>query len=103
MRAGTLDQRVTLERQQSGVDELGQPFDDWTTVATVWASVQPLVGREFIAAQAVQSEVTTRVVIRYMAGLTAADRVLHNGRVYEVTAVMDVRSQHDELVLMCRG
>ena len=103
MRAGTLDQRVTLERLTGGVDELGQPFEDWATVATVWASVQPLVGREFIAAQAAQSEVTTRVVIRYMAGLTAADRVLHDGRVYEVTAVLDVRSQNDELVLMCRG
>ena len=103
MRAGTLDQRIVIERLEGGVDELGQPFEDWATVATVWASVQPLVGREFIAAQAVQSEVTTRVVIRYMAGLTAADRVLHNGRVYEVTAVLDVRSQNDELVLMCRG
>lgn len=105
MKAGDLDQRVTLERQQSGVvDELGQPLpDDWTALGSCWAAVLPLVGREFISAQAVASEVTTRVVIRYRPGITAADRVNHEGRIYNIVSVIDKRSQHDELQLMCRG
>ena len=103
MKAGDLDQRVTLERQQSGVDELGQPLAEWAALGSCWAAVLPLVGREFISAQAVQSEVTTRVVIRYRPGIAASDRVNHEGRIYNIVSVIDKRSQHDELQLMCRG
>ena len=104
MKSGSLDQRVTLERQAGGVDELGQPLpDEWAALGSCWASVLPLQGREFIAAQAAQSEVTTRVVIRYRPGITPADRVVHDGRIYNIVSVIDVRSGNDELVLMCRG
>lgn len=104
MKAGDLDQRVTLERLSGGVDELGQPLpDEWTAIGSCWASVRPLLGREYIAAQAVQSEVSTKVTIRYRPGITPADRVNHEGRIYNITAVLDVRSEHDELVLMVRG
>lgn len=104
MKAGDLDQRVTIERLSGGVDELGQPLpDEWTAIGSCWASVRPLMGREYIAAQAAQSEVTARVVIRYRPGITPADRVNHEGRLYNITAVLDVRSEHDELVLMVRG
>ena len=104
MKAGSLDQRVTLERQQSGsVDELGQPLDEWAALGSCWAAVLPLQGREYIAASAAQSEVTTRVAIRYRPGITPADRVVHDGRIYNIVSVIDVRSGNDELVLMCRG
>lgn len=103
MKAGDIDQRVTLERQAGGVDELGQPLDEWAALGSCWASVQPLQGREFIAAQAAQSEVTTRITIRYRPGITPADRVVFDGKVFNIVSVIDKRSQHDELQLMCRG
>ena len=104
MKAGDLDQRVTVERQQGGFDELGQPLpDNWAPLFTCWAAVEPLVGREYLAAQAAQSEVTARVTMRYRTGITAQDRVIHNGTTYNIVSVIDVRSGHRELVLMCRG
>lgn len=103
MKSGDLDQRVTIERAAQGVDELGQPLDGWNALGSCWASVRPLMGREFISAQAVQSEVSTRVVIRYRPGITAADRVVHDGRIYNIVSVIEVRSANDELQLMCRG
>lgn len=104
MKAGNLDQRVTIERQAGGVDELGQPLPDaWSAIGSCWAAVLPLQGREFISAQAVASEVTTRVVIRYRPGITPADRVVHDGRIFNIVSVIDVRSANDELQLMCRG
>ena len=104
MKAGNLDQRVTLERMQGGQDELGQPLpDEWAPLGVCWAAVLPLQGREYIAAQAVQSDVTTRIVIRFRPGITPADRVVHEGRIYNITSVIDVRSGNHELQLMCRG
>ena len=64
MTPGALDQRVTVERLQQGQDELGQPFNTWTALFTTWAAVEPLSGREYFAASAAQSSVTTRIKLR---------------------------------------
>ena len=104
MQAGKLDQRVTLERRQGGTDSWGQPLpDDWTALCTVWAAVEPLVGREYMAAAAMQSDVSTRVRMRYRPGVTAGDRLSHEGRIYNIESVIDFRSAKRELVLMVRG
>mgnify|MGYP003586834008 CR=1 FL=1 len=103
MRAGALDQRVVIERLVEGYDELGQPINDWLPIVTTWAEVSPLVGREFLAAAALVAEVTARIRMRYRPGITAADRIVHEGTTYGISAVMDVHSSRRELVLMCRA
>lgn len=103
MKAGALDQRIVIERLVEGYDELGQPINDWLPIVTTWAAVEPLVGREFIAAQAAVSEITARVRLRYRPGITAADRIVHDGTTYGITSVADVHSSRRELVLMVRA
>ena len=104
MKAGDLDQRVTVERQQGGVDELGQPLpDNWAPLFTCWAAVEPLTGREYIAAAAAVSEVTAKIRLRYRPGVLGTDRVIHDGTVYQIESVIDVRSEHRELHLMCKA
>ena len=103
MNPGQLDQRVTVERLEQGQDEYGGPLTTWATVFTTWAAVEPLAGREYIAAAAAQSEVTTRIRLRYRPGMTSADRVTHEGREFNIVSVIDYKSGNRELVLMCRG
>jgi SPP1 family predicted phage head-tail adaptor len=104
MKAGDLDQRISVERLQGGFDELGQPIPDtWAHLFDCWAAVEPLVGREFIAAQAAQSEVTARIRMRFRPWMTAQDRVIHNGKVYGIESLVDVRSGGHELHLMCKA
>ena len=103
MRAGALDQRVTVERFTSTVDDWGTPIESWAPLFTCWAAVEPLVGREYIAAQAAQSELTTRITMRYRPGVTHDLMVTHEGRQYEIESVIDTNSKGQELVLMCRG
>lgn len=94
--------RITLQELVTGQDEAGQPVQEWQDVATVWAAVEPLRGREYWAAAQVQSEVTTRIRIRYRSGIRPDMRVLYGGRVFNVTAVIDPEERHVELQLMCR-
>lgn len=103
MRAGQLDQRVTIDRLESGTDEIGQPFVTWSPVFSTWAAVEPLAGREWFAAGGGQSEVSTRIRLRYRPGVTSADRVTHEGKEYGIVSVIDYKSGNRELVLMCRG
>ena len=54
MRAGSLRHRVTIQRYELVVDEYGGPLrrESWKDVATVWASVEAVSGREFFASPA---------------------------------------------------
>ena len=103
MRAGALDQRIVIERLVEGYDELGQPINTWLPIVQTWAHVQPLTGRDFIAAQAAMSEVKLKIIMRYRPGITPADRVSHGGQVYGIEAVIDVHSSRRELHLMCKA
>ena len=103
MKAGQLDQRVTVERFTSTEDELGQPIESWAPLFTCWAAVEPLTGREYIAASAAVSEVTARIRMRFRPWMTAEDRVIHDGTVYQIQSVIDVRSENRELHLMCKA
>ncbi len=102
MRAGDLDQRVTLESYTTTQDDWGQPIEGWTTFATVWAAVEPLRGREFIAAQAMTSELSARIRIRYRPGITGTMRVKHGSDTYGIEAVIHVKTGRQEVQLMCK-
>ncbi len=65
MNPGRLDQRLVFEERTTSKDELGGALTVWTSVATVWARMQELSGRELFAAQAANSEVTHHITIRY--------------------------------------
>ncbi|HQQ71754.1 MAG TPA: phage head closure protein [Alicycliphilus sp.] len=103
MKAGRLDQRVSIEQLVTIGDSWGGTVEAWAPLVTAWAAVEPLVGREYLAAQAAQSEVTAKIRMRYRPGITAQDRVIHDGKTYDIKSVIDVRSAGRELVLMCRG
>lgn len=82
--AGTLRHKVTIQQlvdiaDSSGEvqDSNGDPVQEWVDVATVWAAIEPVSGREFIAAQAEQSKVVARVVIRYRNDIDSAMRLFH--------------------------
>lgn len=87
--AGRLRHRVQLQSQvHTQNPTTGEITTSWQTQATVWAAVEPLSAREFIAAQSTQSEVTARITIRYLPGINAAWRVVHRGQVYNIHGVL---------------
>lgn len=99
--AGRLNQRVTLQQRAAGVDALGQELTTWSDVATVWAEVQPLRGREYFAAGQLQSAVDVRVRIRWRAGVVPAMRVVWRGEPMEIVSVIEPDAAKVSLELMC--
>lgn len=91
MRLGPLRHRVTFEKRKTGRDEFGQPLEGWDVVATLWASVEPISGRELMSAQQVQAEVTHRIRCRYRAGLEASQRIVYDGRPFDIQSVINPR------------
>lgn len=101
MRAGDLRQRVTIQRRVETPNSFGALERSWEDVATVWAAVEPLQGREFFASKEMYSEVQYRVRMRYREGVEPTMRVLWNGLALDIKAVIDVEARHRELQLMC--
>lgn len=105
MRIGQLRHRVTIQRPGSTQDpNTGQMVPGWADVATVWASIEPLSAREFIAAQAGQSEVTARIKMRARDDIDAAMRIIHRDQVYNIHGVLpDPRSGRHWITLPVSG
>mgnify|MGYP000850293400 CR=1 FL=1 len=99
--AGRLNQLVTLKQKQVTRDGMGAQVVSWVTVATVWAAVEPLRGREFVALRAAHSELTAKITIRHRAGIVPEMRVEHGTSVYEIAEVIDPRARGESLELMC--
>jgi len=96
-----LDQRITLQQRVAGRDALGQATSVWADVATVWARAEPLRGREYLAAEQAQSEVSVRFRIRWREGVTSGMRVLWRGQPHDIDGAIDVNGAKSELQLMC--
>lgn len=101
LRSGDLRRQIVIQQRSTTKDTHGQESTSWSDVATTWAAIEPLNGRELLAAQAQQSETTHQVVIRYRTGITAANRVLYQGRVFNVLSVIDQDMKHRSLMLLC--
>jgi SPP1 family predicted phage head-tail adaptor len=102
MRAGKLTERITIQSLTLGQDTFGDPTKTWTDFETVWASVEPLQGREYYAAQQMQSEVTTRFRIRYLEGLDTTMSIMYAGERYNIISIIDPNERHRELHLMAK-
>lgn len=102
IQAGLLRHWVDIEQFAEHVNSSGERDRYWEPVATVWAAVEPMSAREFTAAQQIQSKVTTRITIRYRDGITAAMRIVHRGKYYNIQGVLsDKDSGIEYLTLPC--
>lgn len=89
---GRLSRRITLQQQSTSVDSYGQQFITWADVATVWASLEPSVGRELVAAQAMRLDQPTTITIRWQSAFAspravAAMRAVYKGRTFNIHSV----------------
>lgn len=90
LKAGKLRHRVTLQiLQTEQEDSDGEVVETYTSIGDAWADVRMLSGREFIEADARQSNVVATILVRYRPGIEPSMRVIHRGRVFHVEAVLD--------------
>ena len=105
MRAGALGQRITLQQRTIAQDATGGQLATWTDVATAWAEVTPLSGRELIAAQAVASETSHQITLRWQPAFVdpkrvAARRIVFNGRQFNINAAINEDERNRMLTLL---
>jgi SPP1 family predicted phage head-tail adaptor len=93
--AGQLRDRVTIQQRITTINSSGEQVSNWEEVAfsangdgKFWASVVPMSARELLAAEAVKSEVKSRVVMRYNANVTAQMRLVLDGAYFNIAGII---------------
>jgi SPP1 family predicted phage head-tail adaptor len=90
MRAGKLDRRITIQRATKAPNGFNEPVETWSNAATVWAQQRPNRGAERFSAQEINGQAVMTFHIRYRADLRVTDRVVYEGRIWNILDVREV-------------
>ena len=91
--AGMLRHKIELQRQQRTPDGIGGFEVVWETYLTTFAYIAPLSGTESLVGMQIQDSVTHRIYMRYKDGILAEDRVLFQGRTFNIRSVLDLEER----------
>lgn len=95
--------KVTFLKLTKGKDGYGDPIDTWINFKTVWASKDPLIGKEFFSALTTDNKVEVKFNMRYVPGITSAMRLQHGNDVFEIIGEpVNVKGLNRELLCYCR-
>ena len=90
IRAGKLDRQITIERQTETVAASGAVSKDWATVATVRAELVQRGADEYLAGFGEAETGSAVFRIRYLTGITTADRVTCDGVTYDIDEIAEL-------------
>lgn len=102
MRAGLLRHRITIQQKSATRTASGAESVTWAEYDTLWASVEPLAGRELELAKQIHDEVNHRIWIRYRSGVIPEMRVLYGSRKFDILSVVNTAERDIRMQLMCR-
>lgn len=95
-RPGILKHRVRLEVNAPAASDYGENAESWSTLETVWASVEPVSASEQIRAGMAVGTITHRLRLRYREDFGSGDvplgtkhRALYDGRYFEIVGVRE--------------
>lgn len=104
---GAKRERVAIQRSSgASPDPYGDVANqDWSTIGTYWAQVEPISGKEYFAQDRTKEDVTHRFRFRYSAtvdGVTGADRLSWNSETFDIVSKINTGARDREVQIMAR-
>jgi SPP1 family predicted phage head-tail adaptor len=93
MEAGKLDRKIVIQRFTSTLDSYNEPVLSWSTLATRWASYQPISDGERFRAGETAATASARFVIRYSSAvstLSPKDQLTFDGDTWQILHVKEI-------------
>lgn len=100
IRAGKLDRQITITREVETVAASGAVSKSWATVATVRAELVQRSADEYLTGFGEADAGSAVFRIRYLAGITIADRVTCGGVAYGIDEIAE-QGRRRALELRC--
>ncbi len=102
--AQELNRKITIQQVTITQDpQTGEMIESWGDFVSVFAKIEPLVGREYLAAAAIQAEDTTKFTMRYRGDIDAAMRIAFDGKLFNITSIQNIRSANRETLIYARA
>lgn len=99
---GELRHRITIQKLNNSQNEYGEVSELWGDILNVRAGIYPISGKEFFAAETVNSEISHKVKIRYIEGIMPNMRIKFNNRIFSIESVINFQERNIELQLLCK-
>lgn len=104
-RAGDRRHLVQVQKRNAQDNDDGSPAKDWVTLFSTKAAIQALSGRELMAAQAVQSEVSHQINVIYRPEWakpkqSATYRIVLGARIFNIHSAYNVEERNREVLIM---
>jgi SPP1 family predicted phage head-tail adaptor len=100
---GELRHKITFQRyDKEHQNDYGEPEPIWVDVMTISAAIYPLSGREFFSAEKENSEVTHKINIRYVKGLSPSMQIMFGDRLFSIISIINFQERNVELQIMCK-
>jgi head-tail adaptor len=98
--SGALTQRVLVQRRAATRDDLGGASGAWTTIATLWAAIEPITPASWGAGDLPSAAPRWRATIRAGTDVAIGDRLQWRDLLFAVRAVAADPAMPDRLTLM---
>lgn len=85
--------------QDSSGDMIVSWVDKWPVV---FANIEPLSAREFVASANLESKVAARITIHFRDGLDSSMRIVHGSKLYNIEGILpDLDSGREYITIPC--
>lgn len=101
MDIGRTNKRVTFCRFTEEQNEMYQTTQALKKIRTVWASVEPKSGREYIEAEKEHPELTYIITTRYMKDITPDMFIQFRERLFNIKSIRNIRENNEMLEITC--
>lgn len=86
---GWLRHRVSIEQQAATADGAGGETVNWTSLADLWARIEPVSADEQAVAGHMAGILTHRITLRWRDDISGLMRITYHGRTFRILAVRD--------------
>lgn len=100
--AGELRERIAVQRVTNTRDSMGGVIQTWSTVYTLWASVQPMSAGEQFRRQQIQAAADWKIIVRFKNAITITDRIVWRGRTFQISALSNDDLQTRFTTIACK-
>lgn len=103
--SGMMRTPITMQRATKASDGAGGYTETWATIigSPSRAHVEQRSGNEVFASDRVEATRQVRVVVRYFSGLREGDRVVIDGKAYNIRAINNVEFRNRWLEIDAQG
>ena len=97
MNIGEFRHRIKILKEEVVEDDIGNQYKETVEIASLWAKVSNLHGREYFAAAYIQLEKMLVFTTRYKEGLDETMRIRFQGNDYDIQFIDNIKYRNEYL------